>query len=40
MKTTYWFIENVKQLMTDLNISQTKLAEKPAYLREVSVTCF
>ena len=28
MKTTYWFIENVKQLMTDLNISQTKLAEK------------
>lgn len=28
MKTTYWFIENVKKLMTDLNISQTKLAEK------------
>ena len=28
MKTTYWFIENVKKLMTDLNISQTKLAER------------
>lgn len=28
MKTTLWFIRNVNKLMADLDISQTKLAEK------------
>lgn len=28
MKTTFWFIRNVNKLMKDLDISQTKLAEK------------
>lgn len=28
MKTTYWFIRNVNKLMKDLDISQTKLAER------------
>lgn len=28
MKTTLWFIRNVNKLMADLEISQTKLAEK------------
>ncbi|MCR8920924.1 helix-turn-helix domain-containing protein [Parasutterella secunda] len=28
MKTTVWFIKNVNKLMTDFDISQTKLAEK------------